>query len=121
SNARTHLKVIKANLGERYQQMFRLKNILVLLVDSGASYMVLQAIFLAMYSAGLYTEIPSQPFLTAYVALEALYSCVSFVYPAITIFLVHGPLSIVAIHNTVMSFSILADEPHAQGSELPGP
>ncbi|KAG6908415.1 hypothetical protein DXG01_004708 [Tephrocybe rancida] len=40
---RTHLKSMKANMGERYQRMFKLESILVLLVDSGASYMVLQA------------------------------------------------------------------------------
>ncbi|KAG6914487.1 hypothetical protein DXG01_016961 [Tephrocybe rancida] len=110
---------IKANLGEQYQRMFKLRSILVLLVDSGASYMVLQSTFLGMYMAKAYIQ--STSFLWAFGVLNALYTCISFVYPAITIFLVHGPFSIVSIHDTAMAFSIPADEPHAQAAAPPEP
>ncbi|KAH0580408.1 hypothetical protein H2248_001910 [Termitomyces sp. 'cryptogamus'] len=98
-----HLKFLHSNMDNKQCQSFQLWQIVLLLVDAGAVYGVLQLLNIItslavkpdQFAAAIFSDV-----------IGTIYLSISPVYPAFTIALIHGPFSIVGVHQTVNSLQI---------------
>ncbi|KAG6906769.1 hypothetical protein DXG01_012181 [Tephrocybe rancida] len=95
------LRFLKKHIEGHKQQLFGTWHILALLVESGAIYGLVQFIFSVMRIA--VDPIKEEVANCALYMFSGVYFSISFVYPALTLFIVHESLSINAVHSTVMS------------------
>ncbi|KAG6906770.1 hypothetical protein DXG01_012182 [Tephrocybe rancida] len=111
-----HLTFLRRHAGGA-QQPFRTWHILALLVESGAVYCLLQVrahtpcspavtnpdlVQLMNFALGIAAG-PSSSAATALYVFSNTFCMISIVYPALTVFLIHGPFAIAGVDSTVVS------------------
>ncbi|KAG6848514.1 hypothetical protein H0H93_016400 [Arthromyces matolae] len=102
----SHFKLLPRNNKLQIRKSFNVWRVLALLVESGAVYGVLQLITVILSFAISYNEYYA---LLVFDVAANIYYSFSFVYPALTLYLIHGPLSLAGTHESVI-LAVISDD-----------